>query len=431
MQGLARVLDRIYRQESGQVLATLIRVFGDFQLAEDAMQDAFRSALETWPRTGLPDAPGAWLTATARRKAIDRLRRGKNAARKGAELALLEPSAFTPADEPCDGVEDDLLRLIFTCCHPALSREAQLALTLRTVCGLRTQEVARALLTTESTMAQRLVRAKQKIRKAGIPYVIPTARDLPERLDAVLAVVYLLFNEGYLATSGIRLLRLELCREAIRLARLLHAWFCAGEQDKKRLSSSGTVADMSSAATGLLALLLLLDARRAARIDDRGDIVPLDEQDRTRWDRAMIAEGTALVERAMSMKPVDAYAIQAAITSLHCSATTAAETDWPQIALLYDELHARTPTSVVTLNRAVAWSMVEGPGLGLRLLARARVQAPAGEGRLAYELAEADMRRRSGEPAEARAAWLRARRLAENEAVVRFIDRRIKEIGED
>jgi RNA polymerase sigma-70 factor, ECF subfamily len=403
-------LDALYREERPRALATLIRLLGDFDLAEDALQEAFAAALEQWPAGGVPQNPRAWLVSTARHKAIDRLRREKTLAAKQAEIAYLsETSAPAPglADEP---FTDDLMRLIFTCCHPALALEAQVALTLKTLCGLSVDEIARAFLVPPATMAQRLVRAKAKIRGARIPYEVPGSDRLAERLDGVLRVVYLVFNEGYAATSGDALVRRDLCREAIRLGRLLGALF----------------PDASEAA-GLLALMLLHDSRRDARLDERWDLVTLEDQDRSRWDRAQIAEGQALAEAALRRGGAGFYALQAAIASLHAQAARAAETDWPQIAALYALLLRLHPSPVVALNHAAAVAMGERLDRGLRLIE----QLEAGGELQSYHLlpaAKADILRRLGRRAEAAAAYERALELVTLDAERRYLERRLREV---
>jgi RNA polymerase sigma-70 factor, ECF subfamily len=409
----ARPLDGIFRAGSGSVLATLIRVLGDFQLAEDALQDAFTAALETWPQDGLPASPGAWLTTTARRKAIDRLRHLRIAEAKSSELALsmrLDEEARGPQHEfDISPVPDDKLRLIFTCCHPALSREAQIALTLRTLGGLSMAEIARAFLVTEATIAQRVARAKQKITRARIPYEIPDRESRAPRLDAVLSVLYLVFNEGYLATSRGQLVRGDLVEDALRLARGLSALL---QEEPEPM--------------GLLALMLLHDSRRDTRVSDEGDLVLLEDQDRTKWNRPQIAEGVRLVEQALRMRRPGSYQIQGAIAAVHAEASTAAETDWPQIATLYDQLLRYERTSVIELNRAVAVSFAANPIAGLKLLEGIE-RAGALEEYAPFYLARADMFRRLGRRDEARECYRRGLQFAPNEPVRRFAEQRLRD----
>jgi RNA polymerase sigma-70 factor, ECF subfamily len=404
----AEVLERTFREDASRALATLIRLLGDFDLAEEALQDAFAAAVAAWREDGVPRSPRAWLVAVAQRRAIDRLRREKRFAVKREELQRAAELTSDGPDEP-EALEDDRLRLVFTCCHPALAPEAQIALTLRAVCGLSTEEIARAFLVPLSTMAQRLVRAKAKIRAAGIPYAVPGPEVFGERLDSVLAVVYLVFNEGYAATAGEDLVRRELCGEALRLGRLL-VELAGGRRQWRE-------------AEALLALMLLHDARREARAAADGSLVLLEDQDRARWDRARILEGLDHVERALRAGPAGQYALQAAIAALHASAPAAAETDWRQIAALYDLLLHVLPTPVVELNRAVAIAMVDGPARGLLLLDALEAGGKL-RGYHLLEAARADLLRRLGRRAEARAAYLEAARLATLEPERRFLEAR-------
>jgi len=404
-------LETLYREERPRALATLIRLLRDFDLAEDMLQEAFTAALEQWPQAGVPANPCAWLVSTARHKAIDRLRRDRNFAAKQAEIAYLSEAASLPdpVDEP---FADDLLRLIFTCCHPALALEAQVALTLKTLCGLSVDEIARAFLVPPPTMAQRLVRAKGKILRARIPYEVPGGDRLAERLDGVLRVVYLVFNEGYAATSGDALVRRELCAEGIRLGRLL----------------VGLLPRVSEA-SGLLALMLLQDSRRSARVDAQGELVTLEEQDRSQWDRAQITEGEALAEDAVRRGGAGFYALQAAIASLHAHPARAEETDWPQIAALYSLLLRLHPSPVVALNHAAAVAMGERLDRGLRLIEQIEV-AGALSGYHLLPAAKADILRRLGRRAEAAVAYERALALVTQEAERRYLRRRLREVTE-
>lgn len=413
----------VYSSDWGRIVATLIRSFGDFDVAEEAAQEAFAAAVDQWPASGVPDSPPAWIIQTARHKAIDRIRRQTRFQEKVESYAA--SGLIRTVEEPdydTSEISDDQLRLIFTCCHPALALEAQVALTLRTLGGLETDEIARAFLVPPATMAQRLVRAKRKIRDAGIPYRVPDTNEMPERLDAVLTVIYLIFSEGYAATRGEPLMRNDLCAEAIRLARLVRA-----------LLEPQPPAE----ATALVALMLLHDSRRDARLDDAGDIVVLEDQDRTRWDHAQIAEALPLINeafragdlavRARSGDGPGPFALQAAIAAVHCRAARAEDTDWSQIVRLYDLLERLQPSPIVSLNRAVAVAMLDGPRPALAL-----IDALASSGDLdGYHLlhaARADLLRRLGSNEEAAQSYTRALELVTNESERRYLERRLREV---
>jgi RNA polymerase sigma-70 factor (ECF subfamily) len=410
--GAREVVEAVYRTDSRRVLATLIRLLGDFDLAEEALHEAFAAAVEQWPRDGIPANPRAWLVSAGRFKAIDGMRRRARFDAARVDLAeRLEADTGDAAPWDDEGVEDDRLRLIFTCCHPALQPDAQVALTLREVCGLTTEEIARAFLTAPPTVAQRIVRAKAKIRDARIPYQVPARAELPDRLDTVLRVVYLVFNEGYSASSGTSLTRHDLSGEAIRLGRLVIELLPEPEPE----------------AVGLLALMLLHESRRAARTSPEGELVLLDQQDRSLWNREQIAEGSALVERALSSRRFGPYTLQAAIAAVHAGAASAAATDWAQIVALYDVLARADPSPVVELNRAVAVAMRNGPAAGLALIDAILARGDLGDYRLAHS-ARADLCRRLGRTAEARAAYERALGLTRQEPERRFLERRLREL---
>jgi RNA polymerase sigma-70 factor (ECF subfamily) len=404
------LVDEVYRSESRQVLATLIRLLGDFDAAEEALHDAFAVAVEQWARDGVPANPRAWLVSTGRFKAIDGMRRRARYDASLTELAKqLETTSGDAEQQEEESVEDDRLRLIFTCCHPALPPEAQVAMTLREVCGLTTEEIARAFLTRPATIAQRIVRAKAKIRDARIPYEVPPETELPDRLEAVLRVVYLVFNEGYSASFGESLTRHDFSGEAIRLGRLL----------TELLSEPEVV--------GLLALMLLHDSRRAARTSPAGDLILLEDQDRSLWNRAQIAEGITLVQRALSSSPVGPYTIQAAIGAVHAQAPAAALTDWDQIVALYDVLLRAEPSPVVELNRAVAVAMRDGPSAGLALIDTILARGDLQNYHLAHS-ARADLCRRLGRTADARTSYDRALGLTQQEPERRFLERRLADL---
>lgn len=411
-QDAAAALEAVYRSEWGRIVATLIRLVGDFDLAEESAQEAFTAAIDQWQQDGVPEFPRAWIIQTARHKAIDRIRRQANFAQK---LESYTESGFVrEAEEPnyeTGEIPDDRLRLIFTCCHPALALDAQVALTLRTLCGLETEEIARAFLLPVPTMAQRLVRAKRKIRDARIPYVVPETREMTERLEAVLTVIYLVFNEGYAATSGEPLMRLDLCAEAIRLGRLVRSLL--------EPRPPGEV-------TGLLALMLLHDARRDARQDEAGDIVILEEQDRSRWNKGQIAEAIPLVEEALR-SGAGPYALQAAIAAVHCQAARAADTDWNQIVQLYNVLQQMQPNPIVALNRAVAIAMAEGPEPALKIIDDLSSTDDLAKYHLLHA-ARADLLRRSGSLAEAAKSYDKALSLATNQSERRYLERRLREV---
>jgi RNA polymerase sigma-70 factor, ECF subfamily len=410
-EAIRESLDAVYRAESGRILATLIRLLGDFDLAEDAMQDAFAAAVERWLKEGVPKNPRAWLVSAGRFKAIDSLRRRARFDASQEKIAeQLESQSGGEIVSADEGVEDDRLRLIFTCAHPALAPEARVALTLREVCGLTTEEIARAFLTSAPTVAQRIVRAKGKIRDASIPYQVPSPAELPERLDAVLQVIYLVFNEGYSASSGTSLTRADLSSEAIRLGRLLHQLLPEPE------------------VMGLLALMLLHESRRTARTSAAGELILLEHQDRCLWNQTQIAEGVALVEGALKSRRFGPYTLQAAIAAVHSEATSAAATDWAQIVALYSVLVRAEPSPVVELNRAVAVAMRDGPEAGLRLIEDLFAREELTDYHLAHA-ARADLCRRLGKTAEARGSYEKALSLAKQEPERRFLQNRVRELG--
>ncbi len=403
-------VDAVYRTESRRVLATLIRLLGDFDLAEDALQEAFRAALEQWPRNGIPANPRAWLVSTGRFKAIDALRRHARFDTSLDDVAeRLDHETQLAGPQNDEDIEDDRLRLIFTCCHPALPPDARMALTLREVCGLTTEAIAHAFLTTPSTLAQRIVRAKAKIRDGRIPYEVPSRNELPERLETVLQVIYLVFNEGYSTSSGMSLTRPDLSGEAIRLGRLLVELLPKPE------------------AVGLLALMLLHESRRAARTSPEGDLILLEDQDRSLWNRDQITEGIALVRGALMSSRLDQYTLQAAIAAVHATAPSFTATDWVQIVSLYDRLAQVAPSPVVEINRAVAMAMRDGPAAGLTLIDTILARGDLADYHLAYS-ARADLCRRLGRTEEARAAYQQALALAQQEPERRYLERRIADL---
>jgi RNA polymerase sigma-70 factor (ECF subfamily) len=405
-------IEAVYRADWGRIVATLIRLVGDFDLAEDCAQEAFAAAVDQWPTYGVPDIPRAWLIQTARHKAIDRIRRrGRYAEKLQSYAASGLVRSIEEPDYDTSEIPDDRLRLIFTCCHPALALEAQVALTLRTLCGLETDEIARAFLTTPATMAQRLVRAKRKIRDARIPYIVPETNDLAARLDAILTVIYLVFNEGYAATRGGSLVRTDLCAEAIRLGRLI-------------MTLMGPQPPAEAAA--LVAVMLLHDARRDARLDAAGELIVLEEQDRSRWNQKQIAEALPLVDEALRGTP-GPFALQAAIAAVHCQAARPEDTEWPQIVQLYDHLERVHPSPIVSLNRAVAVAMVDGPRAGLALIDAVAATNDLDNYHLLYA-ARANLQRRLGLHDEAAKSYLRALALVTNDSERRFLERQLREV---
>jgi len=412
---IRELLDSLYRVDSGRILATLIRLLGDFDLAEEAMHEAFATALSVWPQSGVPDNPRPWLISTARFKAIDTLRRRARFDASQTELVryLEAQSSSAGSANEADSLEDDRLRLIFTCCHPSLAPEAHVALTLREVCGLTTEEIAKAFLTTPRTLAQRIVRAKAKIREAQIPYEVPTPQELPERLGAVLQVIYLVFNEGYSAATGAEVTRADLTGEAIRLGRLLT------ELQPKQ--------EVEPEVIGLLSLMLLHESRRAARTSPTGELILLENQNRSLWNREQIAEGVALLEKALNSRRFGRYTLQAAIAAVHAQAESVAATDWAQIVALYDRLAQIQPSPVVQLNRAVAIAMRDGPEAGLKHINAVLEQGELANYYLAHS-ARADMYRRLGRTAEARSAYEKALALTQQEPERQFLQDRIRQL---
>jgi RNA polymerase sigma-70 factor (ECF subfamily) len=410
-------IEKVYRADWGRIVATLIRVFGDFEFAEEVAQEAFAAAVDQWRSSGIPDSPAAWIIQTARHKAIDRIRRRVNFAEKlesyGKEELARAKYSETEPDVDTAEIPDDRLRLIFTCCHPALALDAQVALTLRSLCGLDTEEIARAFLVPLPTMAQRLVRAKHKIRDAGIPYAVPDLKNLPERLDAVLTVIYLIFNEGYASTRGGPLVRADLCGEAIRLGRLVRTLMAP---------------QIPTEATGLLALMLLHDSRRDARVDEAGDLILLEEQDRSRWDRRQIEEGKSLVAEAIA-RPAGPYVIQAAIAAQHCEPRRSEDTDWGEIVRLYSLLERIQPSPVVALNLAVAVSMADGPEPALALVDQIGAQGELDQYHR-FHAVRADLLRRMRAYPRAAESYERVLSLVTNDSERRFLERRLREVSQ-